>query len=94
MSFELFVRPALRALESDADLGRETMRVALAAGRRARPDRVQYVPVHLDRSDPARWTATPTAHGTRGLGEADGLAVIPPGEHDLVEGDEVAVTRW
>lgn len=94
VSFELFVRPALRALEGDADLGRETVRVALAAGRRARPDRVQYVPVHLDRSDPARWTATPTAHGTRGLGEADGLAVIPPGEHDLVEGDEVAVTRW
>ncbi len=94
VSFELFVRPALRALEGDADLGRETLRVTLAAGRRARPERVQYVPVHLDRSDPARWTASPTAHGTRGLGDADGLAVIPPSERDLEIGDLVTVTRW
>lgn len=94
VSFELFVRPALRALEGDADLGRETLRVALAEGRRARPDRVQYVPVRLDRSDPARWTAVPTAHGTRGLGEADGLAVIPPSERDVAAGELVSVTRW
>ena len=94
VSFELFVRPALRALEGDAELGRETVRVALAAGRRARPERVQYVPVRLDRSDPARWTASPTAHGTRGLGDADGLAVIPPSERDLEIGDLVTVTRW
>lgn len=94
VSFELFVRPALRALEGDADLGRETFRVALAAGRRARPERVQYVPVRVDRSDPARWVAVPTAHGTRGLGEADGLAVIPPSEKDVEAGDLVTVTRW
>ncbi|MDQ1074872.1 MULTISPECIES: gephyrin-like molybdotransferase Glp [Microbacterium] len=94
VSFELFVRPALRALEGDADLGRETLCVALAADRRARPERVQYVPVRLDRSDPARWTALPTAHGTRGLGEAEGLAIIPPSDRDLVAGDLVTVTRW
>lgn len=94
VSFELFVRPALRALEGDADLGGEAARVALTVGRRARPERVQYVPVRVDRSDPARWTATPTAHGTRGLGDADGLAVIPPSADDLVAGDLVTVTRW
>ncbi|WP_081323180.1 molybdopterin molybdotransferase MoeA [Microbacterium testaceum] len=94
VSFELFVRPALRALEGDVELGRETLRVALAAGRRARPERVQYVPVRLDRSDPARWMAAPTAHGTRGLGDADGLAIIPPSERDLEIGDLVTVTRW
>lgn len=94
VSFELFVRSALRALEGDADLGREKLRVALAVGRRARPERVQYVPVHLDASDPARWTAVPTAHGTRGLGDADGLAIIPPSDQDLEAGDLVTVTRW
>lgn len=94
VSFELFVRPALRALEGDSDLGRETMRVALAADRRARPERVQYVPVRLDRRDPARWIAVPTAHGTRGLGESEGLAVIPPGECDVRAGDLVSVMRW
>ena len=51
-------------------------------------------PVRVDRSDPARWTATPTAHGTRGLGDADGLAVILPSADDLVAGDLVTVTRW
>ncbi len=94
VSFELFVRPALRVLEADAEPGRETLRVALAEGRRARPGRVQYVPVRLDRTDPARWTAAPTAHGTRGLGDADGLAIIPPSDRDLVAGDPVSVTRW
>jgi molybdopterin molybdotransferase len=94
VSFELFVRPALRALEGDADLGRETIRVAITTGRRARPERVQYVPVRLDRSDPGHWTATPTAHGTRGWGDADGLAVIPPRADDLEAGDIVTVTRW
>ncbi|WP_307483952.1 molybdopterin molybdotransferase MoeA [Microbacterium trichothecenolyticum] len=94
VSFELFVRPALRALEGDVDLGRESLRVALAADRRARPERVQYVPVRLDRRDPARWIAVPTANGTRGLGEADGLAVIPPSIDDVRAGDLVTVTRW
>ncbi|WAC70662.1 hypothetical protein [Microbacterium sp. SL75] len=50
--------------------------------------------MRLDRSDAARWTAMPTAHGTRGLGDADGLAVIPPSERDLVAGELVTVTRW
>jgi len=94
VSFELFVRPALRALEGDADLGRETLRVALAVDRRARPERVQYVPVRLDCSDPARWTASPTVHGTRGLGDADGLAIIPPSDRDVEAGELVTVTRW
>jgi molybdopterin molybdotransferase len=94
VSFELFVRPALRVLEADAEPGRETLRVALAEGRRARPGRVQYVPVRLDRTDPARWTAAPTAHGTRGLGDADGLAIIPPSDRDLEAGELVTVAQW
>jgi molybdopterin molybdotransferase len=55
---------------------------------------VQFVPVRLDRSDPARWTAMPTARGTRGLGDADGLAVIPASERDVAAGEFVTVTRW
>lgn len=94
VSFELFVRPALRALEGDADLGRATVRVALAEGWRARAERTQYVPVALDRTDPARWLARPTARGTRGLGDADGLAVIAASAVDLVAGDVVTVALW
>lgn len=94
VSFELFVRPALRALEGEAEIAPVTVRVAFDADRRARPERVQYVPVHLDRTDPARWVAVPTAHGTRGLGGADGLAVIPAGGRDLAAGDPVDVALW
>lgn len=95
VSFEVFVRPALRALEGDADLGRPTVRVALAQGWRVRLDRAQYVPVRLDRTDPARWRAVPPVPGTRGstrgLGDATAYAVIPPGERDLEAGDTVEV---
>jgi molybdopterin molybdotransferase len=94
VSFELFVRPALRALEGDAELGRAQVRVGLTEGWRARPEHVQYVPVTLDRRDPARWRATPTPRGTRGFGEADALAVIPPSDVALAAGDSVTVVLW
>ncbi|WP_298870286.1 gephyrin-like molybdotransferase Glp [uncultured Microbacterium sp.] len=94
VSFELFVRPALRALEGDVELGRAQVRVALAGGWRARPGRTQYVPVSLDRSDPQRWRATPTPRGTRGLGQAEGLAVIPSRDDDLDPDALVTVALW
>lgn len=95
VSFEVFVRPALRALEGEVDDVRAVVRVPLAEGWRSRVDRLQYVPVRLDRTDPAAWRAVPPAPGTRGstrgLGDADGYAVIPPGDRDLEPGDLVEV---
>ncbi len=82
VSFELFVRPALRALEGDVELARSQMRVALAGGWRARPGRRNTCP--------CRWTGpTPRGGGRRrprgntGFGEAEGLAVIPSRDDDL-----------
>lgn len=94
VSFELFVRPALRALEGDAEVGRTSTRVALAGGWRARPEKTQYVPVSLDRTDPAAWVARPTERGPRGLGAADGLAVLPPRESDVAPDELVTVALW
>lgn len=95
VSFEVFVRPALRALEGEAADDRTVVRVPLAEGWRSRVDRLQYVPVRLDRTDPAAWRAVPPTPGTRGstrgLGDADGYAVIPPGERDVEPGDLVEV---
>lgn len=95
VSFEVFVRPALRALEGEIRDDRAAVRVPLAEGWRVRADRLQYVPVRLDRTDPAAWRAVPPAPGTRGstrgLGDADGYAVIPPGARDLEPGDLVEV---
>ncbi|WP_292706001.1 gephyrin-like molybdotransferase Glp [Microbacterium sp. SCN 71-17] len=61
VSFEVFVRPALRALEGAPDDDRTVVRVPLAEGWRVRADRLQYVPVRLDRTDPAAWRAVPPA---------------------------------
>jgi len=94
VSFDLFVRPALRALEGEADLGRPRIAIALAEGWHARPDKTQYVPVAVDRSDPARWLARPTPRGTRGFGDVEGLAVIPPRGEDVVAGEHVTVWLW
>ncbi|KAJ1684684.1 hypothetical protein LUZ63_020090 [Rhynchospora breviuscula] len=94
VSFDLFVRPALRTLEGDAEIGWPSVRVALAGGWRARPDKTQYVPVSLDRTDPAAWIARATERGPRGLGAADGLAVLPPRESDVAPGEPVTVTLW
>lgn len=94
VSFELFVRPALRVLEGDAELARAQARVTLTEGWRARPAHTQYVPVVLDRSDAARWRATPAPRGTRGFGAADALAVIPPRDAALAAGDAVTVALW
>jgi molybdopterin molybdotransferase len=95
VSFEVFVRPALRALEGEVGDDRTVVRVPLAEGWRVRRDRLQYVPVRLDRTDPAAWRAVPPAPGTRGstrgLGDADGYAVIPPGARDHDPRDLVVV---
>lgn len=95
VSFEAFVRPGLRALEGDSGDDRSVIRLPLAERWRGRVDRLQYVPVRIDRADPAAWLAVPPAPGTggstRGLGDADGYAVIPPGERDLEPGDLVDV---
>jgi molybdopterin molybdotransferase len=85
----------LRALEGDSGDDRSVIRLPLAERWRGRVDRLQYVPVRIDRADPAAWLAVPPAPGTggstRGLGDADGYAVIPPGERDLEPGDLVDV---
>ncbi|WP_144783463.1 gephyrin-like molybdotransferase Glp [Microbacterium sp. BH-3-3-3] len=94
VSFELFVRPALRALEGDRELDRSRAVVPFAVDWRARPERVQYVPVRIDRSDPAHPVAEPVERGTRGLGDANGLAVIPPSPRATGAGDPVEVLLW
>ncbi|MFF0910766.1 gephyrin-like molybdotransferase Glp [Microbacterium enclense] len=98
VSFELFVRPALSALEGAIDLGRPTLALRLAGSWRGRSGRTQYVPVAIDRTDPATWRAIPPAPGaggsTRGFAAAGGLAVIPPDGRDREAGDAVDVMLW
>lgn len=98
VSFELFVRPALAAREGAGDLGRPILALALASSWKGRSARTQYVPVGIDRSDPAAWRAVPPAPGaggsTRGFARASGLAIIPPDGRDRAAGDLVDVMLW
>ncbi len=97
VSWEVFVRPALLAMQGRTDIRRRLTRVTAVTGWTSPPGRRQYTPVTLDTSDPGRWTVVPASSGHSGshlvgsLALADGYAVIPA-EVDLVEpGDEVDV---
>ncbi len=97
-SFEAFVRPALLALQGRAATQRPMLRLATAAAWRSPAGRQQYVPVTLDRSDPAAWTVRPAAadrssgaHLAAGLARADAYAVVPSDVSAVAAGDLVDV---
>lgn len=94
VSFEVFVRPALLALQG-ATAPRPVLRLPVATGWRTPPARRQYLPVVLDRTDPAAWTVVPaTAGGSHlagGLGRAEAYAVIPADVAEVTAGDLVDV---
>ncbi|KAA9151463.1 molybdopterin molybdotransferase MoeA [Microbacterium lushaniae] len=97
VSFEVFVRPALLRMQRRSQVHRPVLRVRAAAGWRTPSGRRQYVPVRLDRTDPAEWTAEPaTAGGSRshlagGLGRAEAFAVVPAEVERVEPGDSVEI---
>lgn len=107
VSFELLVRPALRALAGDLSSRRPRLRARAEVPLRRRPDgRLHLVRVRLQpdappgASDPEsapRWSAIPCAgqasHQIRSMALADGLALLPDGDGvDAGETVEVLVT--
>ena len=97
-SFEAFVRPALLALQGREPLQRPMIRLTTTAGWRSPAGRQQYVPVTLDRSDPAAWAVHPAAadgssgaHLAAGLARADAYAVVPAEVSAVAAGDHVDV---
>ncbi|HEX5859301.1 MAG TPA: gephyrin-like molybdotransferase Glp [Microbacterium sp.] len=97
VSFEVFVRPALLALQGRTDIHRPVLRLPAAVDWRTPPGRRQYLPAALDRSDPARWTVRPAtaggsgSHLAGGLGRAEAYAVVPAEVGAVVAGDLVDV---
>ncbi|WP_311243554.1 gephyrin-like molybdotransferase Glp [Microbacterium sp. WCS2018Hpa-23] len=98
VSFEAFVRPALLALQGREGLHRPVLRLATTTGWRSPAGRRQYVPVTLDRSDPAAWSVRPASadgssgsHLAAGLARADAYAVVPEGVSAVAAGDLVDV---
>ena len=97
VSFEVFVRPALLALQGRARVHRPALRLPAATSWRTPPGRRQYLPAAIDRSDPARWTVGPATDGgsgshlAGGLALAEAYAVVPADVTSVAAGDLVDV---
>ncbi|WP_203580346.1 molybdopterin molybdotransferase MoeA [Microbacterium hibisci] len=95
VSFEVFVRPALLQLQGRRTLERPVMALPAASAWRTPPDRRQYLPVVIDRSDPRGWRVGPATSGgshlAGGLGRAEAYAVVPAEVEAVAAGDVVDV---
>jgi len=93
VTFQLFARPALLALQG-ADPNATRAQAALAEPVERNRAREQAVRVRL-RATSAGWWATPTgeqgSHRLSSMLGADALALIPAGEGQLAAGERVAV---
>ncbi len=94
VSFEVFVRPALRRLQGRSDLNRPRINAVLDEPLRSPAHRVSFLRVTLRRDDGV-WYARAT--GPQGSGiltsavEADGLAEIPSDRTEVPAGEAVVV---
>lgn len=94
VSFEVFVRPALRRLQGRTDLNRPRVQAVMETAVRSPAHKVEFVRVVL-RATADGWTARPT--GEQGSGilrsvvDADGLAEVPEDITLVPAGDSLLV---
>ncbi len=97
VSFEVFVRPALLAMQGRTELHRPLVRLPAGAAWRTPPGRRQYLPAAIDRTDPGRWTVHPATSGgsashlAGGIARAEALAVVAADVDAVTPGDPVDV---
>lgn len=94
VSFEVFARPAIRALQGRRDVQRPTVTARATEPLTAPPAKRGYIRVKLAR-DATGWTATPTphqgSHVISSLAAADGLALVPERVTEIAPGEQVQV---
>jgi molybdopterin molybdotransferase len=94
VTFELFVRPALRKLAGHTALFRPTLRARLGETLRKAPGRAHFVRVRLERADGgylARSTGSQSSGVLRSMSLAQGLLVFPAEARELREGETALV---
>ena len=97
VSFEVFVRPALLAMQGRRDIHRARIVLPAASSWRTPPGRRQYLPAAIERSDPARWSVRPAtaggsgSHLAGGLARAEAYAIVPDDVAAVAAGDLVEV---
>ena len=92
VSFEMFVRPALRQMAGQRDIDRPRVVRSAAVSWRRKPGRVQILPVVFD--DETVRPASPGGSGSHlvsSLADATALALIPADVDHVSEGDRVTV---
>lgn len=90
VSFEVFVRPALLAMQGRTDLHRRMLRLPAATGWRTPRERRQYLPIMFEGGGVAPATAG-GSHLAGGLARAEGYAVVPAEVEAVFPGDVVDV---
>ena len=97
VSFEQFVRPALRKMRGARRLLRPTITALLSETIKKRSGRLHFVRVRLSRDGDA-WVATPTgpqgSHVQTSLVNCHGVARFGKDETELAAGAEVVVEVW
>jgi molybdopterin molybdotransferase len=92
VTFEVFVRPALRKMQGFATLQRPTLPVRLAYDARATADRTEYQRVTLKREGNelvAQTTGSQSSSRLMSLAGAHALVRIPPGDQGIKAGSIV-----
>jgi molybdopterin molybdotransferase len=92
VSFEVFVRPALRRLQGDARPERPIVRVTLADTVKASPDRPEYQRAIVGFEDGrlvARSTGAQGSSRLLSLRGANALLIVPAGERSYAPGEEI-----
>ncbi len=94
VTFEMFVRPALRKLQGVTPAIPPLHRAVLAEATRTRPERVQFLRVHV-RSEGGRLVASSSGDQNTGIlrtmVRANGIVILPAGRERFDAGDEVDV---
>jgi molybdopterin molybdotransferase len=90
VSFEVFARPALLAMQGRNEIHRRMLRLPAAAAWRSPRGRRQYLPIRLVDGGVAPATAR-GSHRAGGLARAEGYAVVPPETEDVAVGDPVDI---
>lgn len=94
VSFEVFVRPALLALQGRSDLHRRRLALRAGEGWRTPPGRRQYLPAVVDLHAGTVRPATAGGSGSHlaaGLARAEALAIVPAELAEVAAGDVVEV---
>jgi molybdopterin molybdotransferase len=95
VSFEVFVRPALRRMLGAEPLGRPQVTALLTQPVRSPPGKRQFLRVRVGRRGD-QWLVEPTgpqgSHMMAGLAAANGLAVVPEDLSEVAAG--TALTTW